>query len=204
MGNAWGLLRPSLELYMPDVRFRITLPKRIKRKPVAPPDDAVARLFAAASRNMKRAIALAAFSSLRRSEICALTYADLDGSWLSVNRSMVQDEHNQWIMKEIPKTSESVRMTPLPEEVVRLLGTGDPDERIVPIRPDTITVNLLADGEKKDSVTVTEDSGWQYRFTDLPRYQKGAEVAYGITENAVDEYATEISGYDITNTHTPD
>ncbi|GMG65996.1 MAG: Cna B-type domain-containing protein [Tetragenococcus halophilus] len=75
------------------------------------------------------------------------------------------------------------------------------------IRPDNITVNLLADGEVIDSQEVTADDDWSYEFTDLPVYQEGAvgeEINYTVTEDAVDDYSTAIDGYDITNSYTPD
>ena len=69
-------------------------------------------------------------------------------------------------------------------------------------RPESITVNLLADGEKVDSKTVTADDNWSYSFTDLDKYKDGKEITYTITEDEVSEYTTEVNGYDITNTHT--
>jgi serine-aspartate repeat-containing protein C/D/E len=70
-------------------------------------------------------------------------------------------------------------------------------------RPDSITVNLLADGEQVDSKQVTEADGWLYKFTDLPKYKEGTEIVYTITENQIPDYNTEINGFDITNHYTP-
>ncbi|QQK78096.1 Cna B-type domain-containing protein [Salicibibacter cibarius] len=72
------------------------------------------------------------------------------------------------------------------------------------IRPDSITVNLLADGEPVDSTDVTEDDNWEYSFTDLPKYEAGEEIEYTITENTVEHYTQDIEGYDITNHYTPE
>ncbi len=72
-------------------------------------------------------------------------------------------------------------------------------------RPDSITIRLLADDEEIDSATVTEADGWAWSFTDLPKYKEGGvEIAYTITEDAVDNYSTEYDGNDVINTHTPD
>ncbi|WP_326845328.1 Cna B-type domain-containing protein [Streptococcus gallolyticus] len=70
-------------------------------------------------------------------------------------------------------------------------------------RPDSITVNLLADGTVVDSQTVTADSNWSYSFTDLPKYANGSEIVYTVTEDAVDDYTTTYDGYNITNSYTP-
>ncbi len=70
-------------------------------------------------------------------------------------------------------------------------------------RPDTITVNLLANGTVVSSQIVTADSNWSYSFTNLPKYANGSEITYTVTEDAVADYTTTIDGYDITNSYTP-
>ena len=71
------------------------------------------------------------------------------------------------------------------------------------VRPESITVNLLADGKEVDSKEVTADDSWKYSFTDLPKYNAGEEIVYAVTENSVEEYTTEIDGTNIINHHTP-
>ena len=72
-------------------------------------------------------------------------------------------------------------------------------------RPESITVRLLANGEEKDSQTVTadENGNWTYSFENLPKYEAGKEIVYTVTEDAVADYTTEITGYDITNSYAP-
>ena len=72
------------------------------------------------------------------------------------------------------------------------------------IRTDSITINLYADGQFKERKTVTNADGWAWSFTDLPKYANGTEIEYTITENAVTGYSTNINGYNVTNTHTPE
>ena len=71
-------------------------------------------------------------------------------------------------------------------------------------RPEFITVNLLANGEKIDSQTVRakEDGTWSYSFPNLPKYADGEEIDYSVTEDVVKYYTTEVDGYNIINTHT--
>ena len=71
-------------------------------------------------------------------------------------------------------------------------------------RPTAITVNLLADGVKVDSKKVTAADNWKYEFKDLPKYKAGQEIKYSVTEEAVKDYETKVSGTDITNIHTPE
>ena len=70
-------------------------------------------------------------------------------------------------------------------------------------RPESITVNLLADGKKVAEKTVTKDDAWKYEFKDLPKYKDGKEIVYTVTENTVVGYSTGIKGHDITNSYTP-
>ena len=70
-------------------------------------------------------------------------------------------------------------------------------------RPESITVNLLADGQLYKTKTVTAEEDWKYSFKDLPKYSSGNKIVYTITEDAVGDYATVIDGYNITNTYTP-
>ena len=71
-------------------------------------------------------------------------------------------------------------------------------------RPKEITVNLLANGKKVKEAKVTADDNWKYSFTDLPKYEKGQEIKYTVTENAVAEYTPEINGHNIKNSYTPE
>uniref|UniRef100_UPI0012DF08DD Cna B-type domain-containing protein n=3 Tax=Streptococcus ruminantium TaxID=1917441 RepID=UPI0012DF08DD len=70
-------------------------------------------------------------------------------------------------------------------------------------RPQSITVNLLADGKVVQSQEVTAANNWEYTFTDLPKYANGKEIVYTVTENAVEGYTTTYDKYNITNSYTP-
>ncbi len=72
-------------------------------------------------------------------------------------------------------------------------------------RPESITVNLLADGEKVQDATVTpaEDGTWSYTFAGVPEYANGKKITYTVTEEPIEGYDPTIDGYSITNKHTP-
>ena len=71
------------------------------------------------------------------------------------------------------------------------------------VRPESITVNLLADGNVADFAEVTAADGWTWTFEDLPVYKDGEKIEYTVEEFPVDGYETEVNGFDITNTHEP-
>src|SRR5699024_12683440 len=55
-------------------------------------------------------------------------------------------------------------------------------------RPDSITVNLLANDELEDSqvVTANDEGEWTFAFTDLAQFdEEGKEIEYTIEEEAV-------------------
>ena len=75
------------------------------------------------------------------------------------------------------------------------------------IRPASITVKLLADGQDTGKTAVaSEATGWTYEFTGLERYKdtKGTEFKYSVEEVPVEGYSSKVEGFNITNTHTPE
>ena len=74
------------------------------------------------------------------------------------------------------------------------------------IRPKSITVHLLADGSEVQTATVIPDNAgnWAFAFEDLPKFDKGREIEYSITEEPVDKYTSEVEDFTIVNTHPPE
>ena len=71
-------------------------------------------------------------------------------------------------------------------------------------RPGSITVTLLANGEKVTTQKITAEMGWTYTFENLPVYANGQKIVYTVTEAAVEGYTTVIDGFKITNTYNPE
>lgn len=68
-------------------------------------------------------------------------------------------------------------------------------------RPDSIVINLLADGKEVAFKEVTEKDEWMYSFEDILKYDSdGKEIIYTISENEVEYYSQEIKGYNVINT----
>ena len=137
--NVHGLLTASVAMFRPDVVFRTTLPKKPSKRLTAPSDDAVQKLFKAADGDLKICIALAAFGSMRRGEICALKYKDIDGNRICVHADIVMDADNKAVYKDLPKTSDSIRYVMIPGQVRDLIGTGDPEDFITHYTPTGIS-----------------------------------------------------------------
>ena len=67
------------------------------------------------------------------------------------------------------------------------------------LRPDSITVQLLADGEltdKEKTIQPDQEGNWTCTFNDLPKYKDGVEIVYTVQEVVPDGYTSKIGEYD--------
>ena len=76
------------------------------------------------------------------------------------------------------------------------------------VRPESVTVNLLADGEEIAEAVLNEENGWHYTFEDVLVFHEGKKILYTVTEDPVAEYTTVITGdaaegFTITNSYIP-
>ncbi len=77
------------------------------------------------------------------------------------------------------------------------------------IRPESITINLLADGEVAEVVVLSEENEWTRIFRNLPKYNDAdKKIQYQVEELAVSGYESQIeskeNSFTITNTHIPE
>lgn len=86
---------------------------------------------------LRAACLLAAFGSLRRSEICALTPADFDGNIVSVTKGMVRNGRGGWRIQSHAKNDTSNRIAVIPQEIIGMIDLTH--ERIVNTNPDALT-----------------------------------------------------------------
>lgn len=180
IANIYGLLSASLALYAPDLSFRVSLPKKVKKKQTAPSDEEIQLLYKESNDIMKICIALAAFGSCRRGEICAIKYKDVTKTGVQIHSDMVQNSDNQWILKEIPKTSESYRFVRLPQKILALIGTGDPNALIIPCNPSAMSHRFEH---------IRDRLGLHHvRFHDLRHYFASIAAVLGIPETYIADF----------------
>src|SRR5699024_7438236 len=68
-------------------------------------------------------------------------------------------------------------------------------------RPEVIKVNLLQNGKFYEEYEVTKENDWKLTITDLPKYDdEGVAYEYTVTEHDVPGYASDVDGFEITNT----
>lgn len=155
--NAYGLVSSTLKQY--GIHYNITLPKKKPMEYHVPIEAQVWLMIDQASENLKTAIMLAAFCSLRRSEIVALRAEDITGNMIHVKRAAVYGPDNKLIYKDDNKTYHSDRYIQAPDVVIEHLKgkTG----RVCPVVPSTITA---------DFIRLRNKMGLTCRFHDLRHF----------------------------------
>lgn len=140
--NMYRLLGPALEMCgVPEMK--ITLPKGRQKELYTPSDAELVALLKHIDKNynLKIAVMLAAFGSLRRSEICALNRFDIQGNTVRINKAMVRerddDGRRTWVIKDTAKTEKSSRTVTVPDFVIKMIRKDR--ARVVDLNPDALS-----------------------------------------------------------------
>ncbi|MBE6005637.1 MAG: site-specific integrase [Sarcina sp.] len=193
--NIYGLFTAAVAFAGVDLPFRVSLPAKQEFLAHVPCDEEVQVLIgylrkpprdkrdAESRRELLTAIMLAAFGSMRRGEICALTVDDFHGCHVSVTKDMVQNKNYAWIVKPTPKTSASNRTVELPQAIVDQIQLPD-HGRIMKAHPEQIT-NRFRRAIKRCGADIP------FRFHDLRHYYVSIAHALGIP----DAYVMEMGGW---------
>ena len=158
--NRIGFLVSVLETVV-DKKFRITFPKKAPYKHNVPTDEDLKLLIDNASGELKLAIMLSAFCTLRRGEICALKGADIKEGKVYIHADLVHVKGKEWLYKLIPKTMQSIRSVDVPPSVLEIIPDVADDEFIFSSNPNMIT-NYF--------VRLRNSLNMPYRFHDLRAY----------------------------------
>ena len=137
--NCYGLLRPALTM-VGIGSIPVTLPMVIMPDVYVPTDSELRHLLAYLDEHdpeVKTAAMLAAFGSMRRSEICALRPSDFGPDCVTVQRAVVRNSAGRWVEKDTNKTVTSHRTIVLPPQVVA--GIDLSRDPIVSLDPDQLS-----------------------------------------------------------------
>ena len=180
--NAHGLLSAVLRMFAPDIRLTTRMPQNRKADIYIPTESDIEMLMEAVQgKEIEKAILLAAFGSLRRSECCALTAADINGDTVNVNKALVKAPDGGWTIKP-PKSKAGYRIITLPSFVIERLVPA-PNGRIVNIAPSTITDYFR--------YLIARLGLPHFRFHDLRHFQASILHAIGVP----DKYIMERGGW---------
>lgn len=173
--NTYGLMAATLDMFNPDLHIKVKLPQKKDSSFYTPSDSDIKTLLSQIEgTELEIAVLLAAFGTLRRGEICALTDRDIHGNCITVNHAFVRDENNEWILKE-PKTAGSKRTVELPEFVIdKMRGI---DGYIVKAHPDALSERFRR-ALKKSGLP-------KFRFHDLRHYSASILHAIGVPDQYI-------------------
>lgn len=173
--NAYSILTAVVTSVDPSWKVKVTLPKKKKPEYSVPSYDDVMLLADSAGKNLRKAILLSAFCSLRRGEICALELSDVDPTgWISVTKDMVQAEDGQYTIKDIPKTVESCRRVPVPDFVL-----SEITDTLVDCTPSAITIGFER---------LTTRLGMNCRFHDLRHFYASYLHLKGVPDSFIEKF----------------
>ena len=171
--NAYGLLTAVLRTFLPGIQIYVKLPQTAVKDYYTPSDDDIKRLMdAITSPDLRRAVLLAAFGTLRRSEICGLMDSDINGDVITIRRAKVEKDGGGYVVKDYPKNDSSNRSVIYPQFVI------DEFEGIegflIKIQPNSISQEFRA-ARKRAGLP-------NFRFHDLRAYSVSIAHAIGIPD----------------------
>lgn len=165
VSNVYSRARAVILSVRKDAPVAATLPQKQRKMTYVPTDADIIKLYKAIKgTDLELPVFLASAGSLRRAEICALTTDDIRETGVFINKDLVKDEHNKWVVKQHPKEPDSERVAQLPPAVVEMCRQQLP----IKLNPDSIT--------KKFGKLLKELDVPHFRFHDLRKYW--ASVAY--------------------------
>lgn len=114
--NHHGFISAVLGVFCPNLKLNTTLPQKVKNEPYIPSDEDIKRILEYAKDTEYEIPIILACYGMRRSEICALKADDIDKDIVTIDKAMVQNEKNEWVVKTT-KTTASTRQIIIPMEV---------------------------------------------------------------------------------------
>lgn len=173
--NAYGFIISVLSVNK--IHLSATIPAKQVKSLYVPNDEDVQKVIRyfkdKKDSDMVIAICLAAFATLRRSEICALGAADIDRqkNVIHIHDGVVVNDKKELVKKGTPKTVTSDRYIDVPQFVIDMLPVSG---SVVKISPDNIT-NRFGRALKKCEVP-------SFRFHDLRHYSASIMHAIGVPD----------------------
>ena len=185
ISNVYGLLSTTCRFFAPDISFHVRLPQKKIYEGYVPTDKDMETLMCYLKDNepeLEKAVLLSASGTLRRSEICGITAADIDRKTniIHIHRARVMNENGEWMIKDVPKNRSSDRYVAFPSAVIAKLPDTDP---IVNLTPNRISIRF--------KLVLGRCGLPNFRFHDLRHYAASIMHALGVP----DQYIMERGGW---------
>lgn len=119
--NHHSYISAVLALYSPNTQLMTTLPKYAKEEEYIPVDNDIKAILQAVKGTKYEIPFWLGTFALRRSEICALSSEDIQDDKIIVRKAKVQDENDNWIIKNMTKTEDGMRSVTVPDFLLDLI-----------------------------------------------------------------------------------
>lgn len=116
--NLHGFVTAVFRQFRPQMKIYTTLPQKVENERYTPTEDDIKRILDESKNDHLYHIPFQlGIMGLRRSEICALTLDDIEGNTLTINKALVLNKENQWVVKTT-KTVAGTRKIYIPDSLV--------------------------------------------------------------------------------------
>ena len=182
--NTNALLKSAIQLVCPEFRYTVTLPQKIKTEIKIPTEEEVKKLFEVAKgTKIETALYLAAMCGMRRSEIAALMWDDVDlnKGTISIKAASVPDNNNKTVRKGTKTTASTRTITafkPVLEHLRELERTSEYVREYT--SPNSITNGFLH--------LIQKSKIPHYRFHDLRHYAVSVMLMLNLPKKYIADY----------------
>lgn len=189
VANIHGILAAVLQVFRPDLVLHTTLPQKKKTEIQIPTEEEVQQILSATrGTEMEVPIILGALCGMRRSEICALTWDDIDFEKhkIHIRKALVLSEDLELVEKGTKTTAGTRSIRLFPPVAAALLAAkaaqetnenGDANDGYITVKPDIIS-HRFEKILKREGIR-------HYRFHDLRHYTVSVMLSLNIPKNYI-------------------
>ena len=182
--NAWSLVQSSLKAAVPELNYRIILPRKEKKEIRIPTNAELLQIFEKAEgMKVEIPVLLGATCGLRRGEIAAIdlsTDVNYENCTISINKAYSRNKEGQWVLGDT-KTYDSTRVVEVPAWVAEKLAAAR----------DAGYENMTPDAISNGFTYICKKLGIKVRFHDLRHYYASLMLSL----NVPDKYAMKRMGH---------
>lgn len=186
ISNSFALLSASVKRYTDIFNPKVTLPQKTKKDIHIPTKEEINRIFEEVrDTDMELPFTLSVYLGIRRSEMCALEWEDVDfkNNIISINKAYVISPDNTYQLKP-PKTDSSYRKISIPDKAMEVLKKYEKKTgKLTELTPAVITNRFCR---------LTNRLGIKnFRWHDIRHYTASVMLAL----NVPNQYAMKIMGH---------
>lgn len=124
--NAHGFIVAVLRQFRPSMQIHTTLPQKKPNEGYIPTENDIKQILDASKGTRYHIPFQFGIMSLRLSEICALTFEDIDtkNNLVTIDKALVKDQHNKYVLKST-KTEAGTRTLYIPDKLIDEIRGND-------------------------------------------------------------------------------